>query len=118
VAVRERDAAGGGELLRTYRTDGNPYACSIVDAARATSAATTFFPPARIPIRHGLSVTYIDGGLGHNNPAQLALDEAEHIWGGVSGSTFAAAGPRLQIECEILGGCRIGQLGSNVERLL
>jgi len=25
-------------------------------------------------------VAYVDGGLGHNNPSQVALDEAERIW--------------------------------------
>lgn len=43
---------------------------SLVDAALATSAAPTFFPP------HG---EFIDGGCVANNPTVVALDFAEHL---------------------------------------
>ena len=38
--------------------------CRVCDAARATSAAPTFFPVTRIEDRF-----FADGGLGHNNPS-------------------------------------------------
>ena len=38
--------------------------CSVCDAARATSAAPTFFPVMRIKDRF-----FVDGGLGNNNPS-------------------------------------------------
>lgn len=47
--------------------------------ARATSAAPSFFKEMYIDNpRPG--VQYVDGGLGHNNPAEIALDEAGRIW--------------------------------------
>jgi len=47
-------------------------------AARATSAAPTFFKPMKI--EPSPAVTYVDGGLGYNNPSQLAQAEAKRIW--------------------------------------
>ena len=38
--------------------------CRVCDAARATSAAPTFFPVMKINNRY-----FVDGGLGHNNPS-------------------------------------------------
>ncbi len=46
------------------------------DVCRATSAAPTYFPPARITSLAGESVTLVDGGLFANNPAALALPQA------------------------------------------
>jgi len=43
------------------------------DVARATSAAPTYFPPARITSLAGEVVTAVDGGLFANNPAACAL---------------------------------------------
>jgi predicted acylesterase/phospholipase RssA len=81
VAVKKVDTDALPDLLRSYTTDVPPYICTVLDAARATSAATRFFPPAKVKIRYGLEVTYLDGGLGYNNPTRLALNEAEKIWG-------------------------------------
>jgi predicted acylesterase/phospholipase RssA len=52
------------------------FEATIWQAARATSAAPTFFAPVVID-----DVRYADGGTGYNNPADLALDEARNIWG-------------------------------------
>jgi predicted acylesterase/phospholipase RssA len=49
--------------------------CTIWQAARATSAAVTFFDPIQIG-----SQQYIDGGTGYNNPVEVVLEEAESIW--------------------------------------
>lgn len=43
------------------------------DVARATSAAPTYFPPARVTSLTGEVVTAVDGGLYANNPATCAL---------------------------------------------
>jgi len=51
--------------------------CKIWEAARATSAAPTFFK--RIEIGRGQP--FIDGGLRRNNPSQVVLDEAKALFG-------------------------------------
>ncbi len=52
------------------------------DAARASSAAPTYFPPARIsPIGHpNRHFTLVDGAVFANNPAGLAFVEATKIF--------------------------------------
>ncbi|KAI1860278.1 uncharacterized protein JN550_011656 [Neoarthrinium moseri] len=49
--------------------------CTIWEAARATSAAATFFDPLIIG-----SQAYVDGATGLNNPVEVVLDEAKAIW--------------------------------------
>jgi len=52
------------------------------DIARATSAAPTYFPPARIKSRASKSRpvgTFIDGGIYANNPAVCGFVEASEI---------------------------------------
>jgi len=56
------------------------------DVARATSAAPTFFPPARIISLGGTVVTAVDGGLYANNPSTCALAQvakASRMYGAV-----------------------------------
>ncbi len=49
----------------------------LADAARATSAAPTYFEPARISAKpNELPVSLVDGGVFANNPAACALVEA------------------------------------------
>jgi uncharacterized protein len=45
----------------------------LQDVARATSAAPTYFPPARIQNRVGECFAAVDGGVFANNPAMCAL---------------------------------------------
>ena len=53
--------------------------CKIWEAARATSAAPTFFK--RIEIGElGISKPYVDGGMGCNNPIIQVLEEAHLIF--------------------------------------
>lgn len=66
-------------LFRSYQ---NPQreadlleSCRIWEACRATSAATTFFPPLSIGNR-----TFLDGGVLHNNPVELVNREAMDLW--------------------------------------
>ena len=65
-------------LFRTYQSRETHSNCKIWEAARATSAAPTFFE--RIEI--GRKQPFIDGGLGRNNPSQLVLNEAKAQFGG------------------------------------
>ncbi|KDR66101.1 hypothetical protein GALMADRAFT_259793 [Galerina marginata CBS 339.88] len=65
-------------LFRTYESHKTHSNCKIWEAARATSAAPTFFK--RIEIGRGQP--FIDGGLGRNNPSQVVLEEARDIFGG------------------------------------
>jgi predicted acylesterase/phospholipase RssA len=69
-------AAGTPCLFRTYRAPKNQtFDCTIWEAARATTAAPTFFK--RIVIGTlGSSQPYVDGGLGCNNPVIQILEEA------------------------------------------
>jgi len=69
-------------VFRSYNGEGvSKSKCAIWEAARATSAAPTFFKPMTIE-NHPLPITYVDGGLGYNNPAKLALIEAGRMWVG------------------------------------
>ncbi|KAF7778948.1 hypothetical protein Agabi119p4_3293 [Agaricus bisporus var. burnettii] len=64
-------------LFRTYQSRETHFNCKIWEAARATSAAPTFFK--RIEI--GRDQPFIDGGLGRNNPSQVVLEEANALFG-------------------------------------
>ena len=64
-------------LFRTYQSHETHPDCKIWEAARATSAAPTFFK--RIEI--GRKQPFIDGGLGRNNPSLVVLDEAKAQFG-------------------------------------
>lgn len=48
---------------------------TIWEAARATSAAATFFDPIRIGRQE-----YVDGATGANNPVEIVFEEAASIW--------------------------------------
>ena len=64
-------------LFRTYESHETHSKCKIWEAARATSAAPTFFK--RIEI--GKAQPFIDGGVGSNNPSWVVLDEANTLFG-------------------------------------
>jgi len=64
-------------LFRTYESRETHSNCKIWEAARATSAAPTFFKHIKI----GRAQPYIDGGLGRNNPSRVVLDEAKSLFG-------------------------------------
>ncbi|OXA83358.1 patatin-like phospholipase family protein [Flavobacterium columnare] len=51
----------------------------VKDVCRATSAAPTYFEPAKIKSLYGQEFTLIDGGVYANNPALCAFAEASKI---------------------------------------
>ena len=68
-------------IFRSYSAEGaSKSKCAIWEAARATTAAPSFFKSMTIQ-KPAPPITYIDGGLGYNNPSQLAIQEAQRIWG-------------------------------------
>jgi len=72
-------------LFRSYSVRENASSnCKIWEAARATTAAPTFFKRIRIVDDGGAQEDFLDGGLRFNNPAQLVLDEASAIFQGAS----------------------------------
>lgn len=72
-------------LFRSYKVRENAGTnCKIWEAARATTAAPTFFKRMTIMDDGGAREDFLDGGLRFNNPAQLVLSEALTVWGGAS----------------------------------
>ena len=80
VAQTAYDANARPTIFRTYSgAQIRASECGIWEAARATSAAPTFFKPLTIQ-RPRPAIMYIDGGMGHNNPSEIALEEARKLW--------------------------------------
>jgi predicted acylesterase/phospholipase RssA len=76
--------------LRTYSCEWEePETCTIWEAARATSAAPMFFEPVKFR-ESGLS--YVDGGLGRNNPVRELYREAHQLFGTWSVSCIISIG--------------------------
>jgi len=80
VAVDKNDVNGPPVIFRTYpakdpsevsRKTSNSY---VWQACCATSAAPSYFPPFVME-----SYTFLDGGMGHNNPVFEAVAEASHL---------------------------------------
>lgn len=68
-------------LFRTYEPRHERFVnCKIWEAARATSAAPTFFKAVEIDNGFGVRSRYTDGGIGYNNPAGVVLHEASSIF--------------------------------------
>ncbi|KAL0781512.1 hypothetical protein CaCOL14_002847 [Colletotrichum acutatum] len=68
-------------LFRTYKGSSNcAHNVEIWEAARATSAAPTFFHPISIEVEAERD-QYVDGAVTYNNPARLVLSEAESYFG-------------------------------------
>lgn len=90
VVASKFDSMDSGEpvVFRSYESPAGP-ACTatIVQAARATSAAPSYFSPQAID-----GVHYIDGGIGNNNPSLIALAEADALWPGREIDAFVSIG--------------------------
>ena len=67
-------------MLRTYESPKETsIPCKVWEAARATSAAPTFFKRIEIgPMNR--ATPFVDGGLGRNNPTAQVLEEAEVVY--------------------------------------
>lgn len=74
VTTRGRDASGPLKCFKSYGFDKDQ--TPIWQAARATTAAPAFFPPALVtlPFPPG---EYIDGGVRANNPSWVAIEEGK-----------------------------------------
>jgi len=82
VAQMAESVTAPPTIFRSYHGEGvSKSKCAIWEAARATSAAPSFFKPMTIR-NPSPPITYVDGGLGYNNPGKLALIEAGRIWAG------------------------------------
>ncbi len=66
-------------LLRSYDSKGpGEVDCSIWEAGRATSAASSILDPIQIgPFQE----SFADGATGRNSPVEKVFDEAREIWG-------------------------------------
>ncbi|KAL9017793.1 MAG: hypothetical protein Q9185_004882 [Variospora sp. 1 TL-2023] len=72
-------------LFRSYTVRENASTnCKIWEAARATTAAPTFFKRITIEDDGGAQEDFLDGGLRFNNPARLVLEEAMTCFEGAS----------------------------------
>jgi predicted acylesterase/phospholipase RssA len=102
VATSAAVAQGSPILFRSYDTqDYDADSCPIWMAARATSAAPSFFDPMFIGVP-APGEWYVDGGLRYNNPAQLALEEAGQIWPRVKRFTVVSIGTGRQSNVEFV----------------
>lgn len=63
-------------FFRQHRAHEDRMDFLVKEVARATSAAPTYFQPARVKSMSGVPFTLIDGGLFANNPAMCAYAEA------------------------------------------
>ncbi|KAG6877306.1 hypothetical protein C0993_008687 [Termitomyces sp. T159_Od127] len=67
-------------IFRTYQGNADQgYHCTVVQAARATTAAPNLFKPMAI-ISGGLTETFIGASLQYSNITNLALDEAVAVF--------------------------------------
>lgn len=92
VAKVAGDVTGPPELFRSYKAGGYSASPSAIwEAARATSAAPTYFKAMTIKEPEP-AITYVDGGVGFNNPSQLARQEAARIWPASTSCTLVSIG--------------------------
>ena len=89
--------AGGAVRMPTFRTTHRkPFSACIWQAARATSAAPTFFAPIEIG-----DEVYGDGGTSWNNPAKEAIAEALDTWPNRPVGILVSIGTGLEKELEL-----------------
>lgn len=74
-------------LLRTYKPAREAYPdCpgpsqqEVWQAAMATAAAPLYFDPVVVSGCNGDQIVLVDGGIRHNNPVDVAMEEARNIW--------------------------------------
>jgi len=99
VAARELAIDASPTLFRSYPGVGlgNTDGCAIWQAARATTAASTFFKPIIIN-----DVTYLDGAIAtFSNPAELAVEEVRRIWPGCEIALLLSIGTGAQVPIDV-----------------
>ncbi|KAK0130270.1 hypothetical protein ONS96_000793 [Cadophora gregata f. sp. sojae] len=108
VSTRTRGTGATAVRMRSYEIAKKEIAfeAKIWEAARATSAAPTFFSP--ITIRH---VTYGDGGTGWNNPTKEALNEAHKIWPGRPIACLVSIGCGIEDPLQLVDGAALPATG-------
>ncbi|KAG6873809.1 hypothetical protein C0992_008411, partial [Termitomyces sp. T32_za158] len=68
-------------IFRTYKVMANQgYDCTVVEAARATTATPALFKPVSI-ISGGIPENFVGAGLGYSNPTDFVLKEAVSVFG-------------------------------------
>ncbi|KAG6867062.1 hypothetical protein C0993_007129 [Termitomyces sp. T159_Od127] len=68
-------------IFRTYEVEANQgYDCTVVQAARATTATPNLFQPVSIS-SGGVTETFVGASLGYSNPTSLVLEEAVMAFG-------------------------------------
>lgn len=112
-----------------YDIDPAPYGhkWTIFEGARGTCATPLYLSPLEIPSGHA-TFTFQDAGYsGFNNPAKVAIDEAEKVFGADATITLVSLGTGLRslvdggvkdehidiFSQEILAS--VGELGSNIQ---
>lgn len=91
VLTSLKNALGLPRILSTY--DPNDRTTRIWEALRATSAAPTFFEEMQFGTP---KVTYLDGGVGFNNPCAEVDYAAKALWEGRSIGVVVSVGTGLQ----------------------
>ncbi|KAF2268539.1 FabD/lysophospholipase-like protein [Lojkania enalia] len=91
VLTSLKNALGLPRILSTY--DPNDRTTRIWEALRATSAAPTFFEEMQFGTP---KVTYLDGGVGFNNPCAEVDYAAKSLWEGRSIGIIVSVGTGLQ----------------------
>jgi predicted acylesterase/phospholipase RssA len=91
VLTSLRNALGLRRIRSTY--DPNDRTTKIWDALRATSAASNFFEEMQFGTP---KVTYLDGGIGFNNPYAEVDYAAKGLWEGRSIGVIVSVGTGLQ----------------------
>lgn len=91
VVTSLKNALGLPRILSTY--DPNDRTTRIWEALRATSAAPTFFEEMQFGTP---KVTYLDGGVGFNNPTAEVDYAAKALWEGRSIGVIVSVGTGLQ----------------------
>jgi predicted acylesterase/phospholipase RssA len=102
VATSSAVAQGEPVLFRSYDTEESSASeCPIWKAARATSAAPSFFEAMFIDVP-APGGWFVDGGVRYNNPARLALQEAHQIWPRVKRFCLVSVGTGRQSNVEFV----------------
>jgi hypothetical protein len=93
LAVTKADVGAPPTKFKTYNIGDDFRQCQIWEVARATCAATTFFPS--IACGHQ-EIEFIDAGFGHNNPSEVLTSEAEDVFHGKPSDCILSIGTGLR----------------------